>query len=70
MDKKTMIKNFEIVSYAIGGIFFLLIGIRGFVQIAGINGTPQIGLFIFTVLTTAFGIWSVRSFLRNCKNFC
>ena len=68
MEKIKFIRNFRIVSYAIGGIFFLVIGIRGFVQIAGIEGTPPTGLFVFTVLITSFGVWSIRSFLRNCKN--
>ncbi len=68
MDKNSLIKNFGIVSYAIGGIFFLVIGIRGFVQIAGVTGTPQMGLFIFTVLTTSFGVWSIRAFLKNYKS--
>lgn len=60
-----MIKNFGIVSYAIGGIFFLLIGIRGFVEVASINGTPRMGLFVFTVLATSFGVWSIRAYLKN-----
>lgn len=68
MDKNKLIKNFQIVSYAIGGIFFLVIGIRGFIQIAGISGTPPLGLFIFTILTTSFGVWSIRAYLRNYKN--
>ena len=68
MDKKKLFKNFPIVSYAVGGIFFLIIGIRGFLQIASVNGTPQMGLFIFTVLTTSFGVWSIRAYLKNYKN--
>ncbi len=68
MDKNSLIKNFGIVSYAIGGIFFLLIGIRGFVYIANIEGTPPAGIFIFTILVTSFGVWSIRSFLKNYKN--
>lgn len=68
MDKKTLLKNFRIVSYVVGGIFFLIIGIRGFLQIASVDGTPQMGLFIFTVLTTSFGVWSIRTYLKNCKN--
>lgn len=63
-----LIKNFRIVSYVIGGIFFLIMGIRGFVQIAGIEGTPPVGLFAFTVLTTSFGVWSIRAYLRNYKD--
>lgn len=68
MEKTKLFKNFQIVSYAIGGILFLLIGIRGFVQIAGIEGTPSMGHFVFTVLSASFGVWSVRSFLRDFKN--
>ncbi len=68
MEKNKFIKNFQIVSYAIGGILFLVIGIRGFIQIASVSGTPQIGLFIFTVLTTSFGVWSIRAYLKNYKN--
>ena len=69
MDKKKMFENFIIVSYAVGGIVFLIIGIRGFLLIGSINGTPQMGLFIFTVLTTSFGVWSIRTYLKNYKNF-
>lgn len=68
MEKNKLIKNFQIVSYAIGGIFFLIIGIRGFVQIASIEGAPSIGLLVFTVLTASFGVWSIRSFLKNFRN--
>ncbi len=68
MEKNKFVKNFRIVSYVIGGIFFLVIGIRGFVQIASISGTPPAGLFIFTILTTSFGVWSIRAYLRNYKN--
>lgn len=68
MEKNILIKNFQIVSYAIGGIFFLILGIQGFVQIAGIEGMPSIGLLVFTVLAASFGIWSIRSFLREFKN--
>lgn len=67
MEKNKFIKNFRIVSYAIGGIFFLIIGIRGFVQIASISGIPQTGLFLFTVFTTSFGVWSIRAYLKNYK---
>ncbi len=67
MEKNKLIKNFQIVSYAIGGIFFLIIGIRGFVQIASTERAPSIGLFVFTVLVASFGVWSVRSFLRDFK---
>jgi len=68
MEKNKLIKNFQIVSYAIGGIFFLILGIQGFVQIASTEGMPSIGLLVFTVLTASFGVWSIRSFLRNFKN--
>jgi len=68
MEKNKLIKNFQIVSYAIGGIFFLIIGMQGFVQIARIEGAPSIGLLVFTVLSASFGVWSIRSFLRNFKN--
>ncbi len=68
MEKIKFIKNFQIVSYALGGVIFLMIGIQGFVKIAGIAGTPSIGLFLFTVLITSFGIWSIRSFLRDFRN--
>ncbi|MDO8724519.1 MAG: hypothetical protein Q7J35_00445 [Candidatus Methanoperedens sp.] len=68
MEKNKLIKNFQIVSYAIGGIFFLIIGIRGFVQIASTEGAPSIGLFVFTVLFGSFGVWSIRSFLGNFRN--
>jgi len=68
MEKNKFIKNFQIVSYALGGIFFLMIGIQGFVKIAGIVGTPSIGLFLFTVLISSFGIWSIRSFMKEFRN--
>lgn len=68
MEKNKFIKNFRIVSYVVGGIFFLIAGIRGFIQIASDSGTPSAGLFIFTVLTTSFGVWSVRAYLKNYKN--
>lgn len=68
MEKNKLIKNFQIVSYALGGIFFLMIGIQGFEKIAGIAGTPSIGLFVFTVIITSFGIWSIRSFLKEFRN--
>lgn len=68
MEKNKLIKNFQIVSYAIGGILFLILGIRGFVQIASISGTPEVRVLIFTVLTASFGIWSMRSFMREFKN--
>jgi hypothetical protein len=68
MEKNKPIKNFQIVSYAIGGIFFLILGIQGFVQIANIEGMPSIGLLVFTVLAASFGVWSIRSFLKNFKN--
>lgn len=68
MEKNRLIKNFRIVSYAIGGIFFVVMGIKGFIQIAGTEGTPPVGLFIFTVLITSFGIWSIRSYLKNHRD--
>lgn len=68
MEKNKIIKNFQIISYALGGIFFLMMGIQGFVKIAGIAGTPSIGLFFFTILITSFGIWSIRSFLKDFRN--
>jgi len=68
MEKNKLIKNFQIVSYAIGGIFFLVLGIKGFVQIASHEGMPSIGVLVFTVIAASFGIWSIRSFLRNFKN--
>lgn len=68
MEKNTLIKNFQIVSFAIGGIFFLILGIQGFVQIASVEGMPSVGLLVFTVLAASFGVWSVRSFLKNFKN--
>jgi len=68
MKKEKLIRNFRIVSYAVGGIFFLIVGINGFIKIANIKGTPPIGLFIFTVLITSFGVWSIRSFFRNHKS--
>jgi len=68
MEKNKLIKNFQIVSYAIGGILFLILGIQGFVQIASTEGAPSIGLLVFTVLAASFGVWSIRSFLRNFKN--
>jgi len=68
MEKNKLVKNFQIVSYAIGGIFFLIIGIQGFVKIASVEAAPSMGPFIFTVLITSFGVWSIRSFLKNCKN--
>lgn len=67
MEKNKFIKNFKIVSFAIGGIFFLMIGIQGFIKIAGIVGTPSIGLLLFTVLISSFGIWSIRSFMREFR---
>lgn len=67
MEKNKLIKNFQIVSYAIGGIFFLIIGIQGFVQIASDEGAPPPGIFIFTILVTSFGIWSIRAFFRDYK---
>ena len=68
MKIKKLIENFRIVSYAVGGIFFLILGIRGFVLIASERGTPPVGLFIFTVLITSFGLWSIRTYLKNHKN--
>jgi len=68
MEKNKLIKNFQIVSYAIGGVLFLIIGIQGFVQIASIEGAPSNGILVFTVLTASFGVWSIRSFLKNFKN--
>jgi len=68
MKKNIFVKNFRIVSYAIGGIFFLIIGISGFIQLASTRGTPPTGLFVFTVLVTSFGVWSIRAYLKNCKN--
>jgi uncharacterized protein with PQ loop repeat len=68
MERNKLIKNFQTVSFAIGGIFFMILGIQGFVQIARIEGMPSIGLLVFTVLAASFGVWSIRSFLRNFKN--
>lgn len=68
MEKNKFIRNFQIVSYALGGMIFLIIGINGFVRIADIVGTPSIGLFLMTVLITSFGVWSIRSFMKEFRN--
>lgn len=69
MEKNKLLEIFRMVSFAIGGIFFLYIGINGFIQIAKSGGTPAIDLFVFTVLTTFFGVWSVKHFYSDYKKF-
>lgn len=67
MEKNKLLEIFRMVSFAIGGIFFLYIGINGFIQIAKSGGNPPIYLFIFTVLTTSFGVWSIKHFYSDYK---
>lgn len=67
MEKNKLLEIFRMVSFAIGGFFFLYIGINGFIQIAKSGGTPPLNLFVFTVLTTSFGVWSVKHFYKEYK---
>jgi len=67
MEKYTLLGTFRMVSFAIGGIFFLYMGINGFIQIAKSGGTPPMDMFVFTVIITSFGVWSIRHFYKDYK---
>ena len=67
MEKNKLLEIFKMISFGIGGIFFLYIGTNGFIQIAKSGGAPPIDLFVFTVLTTSFGVWSVKHFYSDYK---